>query len=129
MNELIHEPNVVRIWNGSLIDVNKIVSISRPSLYRAYNGAMADVHVSVVVYADSDILIKEYPSPYISVYRYYDELGNSSHAHWKTITGEWKSNPTDDEIEFYTEFKRKVDILVAFWTKNKEIVDLFPKND
>jgi len=132
MNELIHEPNVVRIWNGTLIDVNKIVSISRPTLYRAYNSAMAKSNVSVVIYGDGNtpITITEYAfelSYDKRPYKFIDDF-DLFEAHWKTVTGEWKANAIDDEIVFYADFKRKVDILVDYWTKSKEITDLFPIN-
>ena len=133
MKELIHEPNVVRIWNGTLIDVNKIVSISRPTLYRAYNSAMAKANVSVVIYGDGNtpITITEYACElsYERPFKFRDDFGKDLfEAHWKTITGEWKVRATDDEIVFYADFKRKVDILVDYWTKSKEITDLFPTN-
>lgn len=124
---LIHEPNVVRIWNGSLIDVSKIISISRPNLYRAYYGSMSNASVSVNIYTTdgkSPIVISEYPDNY-SEYK----LDADKMLLWKTVSGGWVYNPPDDEIAFYARFKRKVDVLIDYWTNHKEIIDLFPKND
>ena len=130
---LVTPINMVRIWDGTTVDLNNIAMISDAYLHQAGHGYMAEAHVGceITTISGKNIVIKEYLDGYGSFDKRADysfELG-SSHNKWLTVDGEYRNYEDiedKNDIACVNSLKKKVDVLIDAWNKNKaQIIDLY----
>lgn len=109
------ETNVVRLWNGTLVDLNKVLAITDIDEHRGDNSPKLSFDI---VSGDGKISIKEMCSSYYYKGNYH---GCPS---WRLLDGTWKETFSITETLFYHQFKEKYDSLINYWTKNKPIVEI-----
>jgi len=113
----------VRHWDGSVIDLNKIVRIGKPVLYRAGFGHMCKASLSVAIdiidSRDSLIITTDITNETSSYDRNnppnFTDVHEMRDIYWKCVDGKWKIHPVDDEIQCYIDFKCTVDKLIEIW--------------
>jgi hypothetical protein len=119
----VTKPNVVSLWDGSLIDLSKIARIGKPELIGAGHSVMRNAHLQVTIdlSTGNTIVIKEYFNSPFGVYTFYREDGatRTNVPLWYCTDGKHR---TLDEcyhdmtlIKVYADFKKKVDELVDVW--------------
>lgn len=115
------------LWDGSIIDLNKIVRVGNPTLFRAGFGYMAEAKLSVKIdiQGSTPIIISEQTDNEHSTRdmnalpNYNSSILPSRDIYWKCADGQWKINPPDEEIACYAKFKSKVDELIDLWTNGE----------
>ena len=150
MIETLTKINAVRLWNGTVIDLNAISGIESPVFNRAGYGTMDKCEIYCIIKSNKgDIKITEYPHTRdgyrFGISKYYMgvlvintskgvescnniswDRGNS--VSWKCIDDTYNINPKNEDVLFYMEFKNRIDTLIKYWNDNKAPVELYKEN-
>lgn len=132
---VFQEVACVRLWDGSVVDMNNILRISLPYVHKAGYGSMAEAHVGCIIYSikGKDICIREFISSddYSFTDKYYrcvprkpDATWNDKIVEWLCTDGSWSSNAKDSDLKVYADFKEKIDAFIAFWNKHNPVLEV-----
>lgn len=131
---VFQEVSCVRLWDGSVVDMNNISRISLPYVHKAGYGSLSEVHVGCTIYTKSgkDINLREFISNsdaftdkyYRCVPRSSESQWNDKIVEWLCADGSWSSNPKDSDLKLYVDYKSKIDEFIAFWNKNKPAIEI-----
>lgn len=131
---VFQEVACVRLWDGSVVDMNNILRISLPYIHTASYGSLAEAYVGCTIYSKTgkDICIREFISSDDSFTdKYYrcvpskiDAKWNDKIVEWLCTDGSWSSNAKDSDLKVYADFKEKIDTFIAFWNKHNPVLEV-----
>lgn len=134
MDETLTKINAVRLWNGTVIDLNAISGIESPVFNRASYGEMSTCEIYCIIKSNKgDIKITEYPHTRdryrFGISKYYilvnETVKRPNEISWKCIDDTYSNNAKNEDILFYVEFKNRIETLIKYWNDNKAPVDLY----